>query len=183
MHERVGGDIVPDDFWEDIDHYVHHPMGSELSDALTRRRRGRHAKSDPIGLDASAVIPPPETVSRKEHPDRPSVAARDEATSTPVAATGESAATPLLPPATPEDGGNRPQTGRASVLDLNRDEAEHVKTRYIVGKRAGKDLFDQQGQLIIRKDEVITAEIVAVVEYNGKLVELILNMVIDDFGG
>lgn len=179
----LGGDIVPDDFWEDIDHYVHDPMGADLSDALTRRRRGRHAKPDPIELDASAVIPPPATVSRQEHPDRLPLAATVETASIPVAETGASAATPPLPPAALEDGSDRPQTGRASVLDLNRDETDPVKTRYIVGKRAGSDLFDQQGQLIVSKDDVLTAEIVAVAEYNGKLVELILNMVIDDFNG
>lgn len=174
---------MPDDFWEDIDQYVHHLMGSELDDVLPRRRRGRHAKTDPVGFDASAVTAQTETVSRTEHPDRPSVAATDKDSSNPVAATVESAAPPQPPDVVPEVGSERPRTERAGARYLNREEAEHVKTRYIVGKRAGKDLFGQQGHLIIRKDVVITAEVVAAAEYNGKLVELIVNMVIDDFGG
>ncbi|MCY0892181.1 MAG: hypothetical protein OWR52_01545 [Acidibacillus sp.] len=61
-------------------------------------------------------------------------------------------------------------------------DIELIKTRYIVGKRAGKDLTDRDhGELILKKGDVITTAAVKAAEKNGKLVELIIHMVIDDF--
>jgi len=62
------------------------------------------------------------------------------------------------------------------------DRVKQIKYRYIVGRRAGKDLLDPRMQkTIIRKGELITEEVADVAESNGKLVELIMNMVIDHY--
>lgn len=56
-----------------------------------------------------------------------------------------------------------------------------IKLRYIVGKRTGKDIYGEMGALLIKKGDLIDAKVVRIVEREGKLVELILNMVIDGF--
>lgn len=59
---------------------------------------------------------------------------------------------------------------------------DELKLRYIVGKVAGKDLVDTRGQLIAQRGEKLTAAVVEAADRAGKLVELIVNMVIDDLG-
>lgn len=51
-----------------------------------------------------------------------------------------------------------------------------IRNRYIVGKWAGEDLFDEQGRLIVTRDATITPEIVQRAERAGKLPDLIVNM-------
>ncbi|SHK84481.1 hypothetical protein [Alicyclobacillus tolerans] len=60
------------------------------------------------------------------------------------------------------------------------EQHENLKMRYIVGKKAGSDLFTRFGKRIIARGETITKEIVEEADREGKLVELILNMVIDE---
>lgn len=57
-------------------------------------------------------------------------------------------------------------------------EINNIRFKYITGKLAGQDLLDANGKPIITKGEVITSEIVARVETEGKLPELIVNMVL-----
>lgn len=57
-------------------------------------------------------------------------------------------------------------------------EINNIRFKYIAGKIAGQDLYDSSGKLIIAKGKVITSEIVATVETEGKLPELIVNMVL-----
>lgn len=52
--------------------------------------------------------------------------------------------------------------------------------KYIIGKIAGEDLYDAEGNLIIRKDETITEQIVIEAEKADKLSELIIDMTIPD---
>jgi len=58
------------------------------------------------------------------------------------------------------------------------DEVAAIRHRYIVGKLAGEDLFDQDGVKIASKGEAITAETVARADRAGKLPELIVQMTI-----
>ncbi|PKM87466.1 MAG: hypothetical protein CVU87_09500, partial [Firmicutes bacterium HGW-Firmicutes-12] len=57
-------------------------------------------------------------------------------------------------------------------------EINNVRHKYITGKLAGQDLTDKNGNMIIAKGEVITSEVVARVEAEGKLPVLIVNMVL-----
>ena len=51
-----------------------------------------------------------------------------------------------------------------------------LKYAYVLGKIAGEDLFDKSGKLIIAKNEVITEIVVDKAESEGRLVELVVNM-------
>jgi hypothetical protein len=63
------------------------------------------------------------------------------------------------------------------ALDFPIDEDTiSIRNRYIVGKVCGQTLFDSQGRIIIKKQEVITPEAVNEADRQGKLAELILNM-------
>lgn len=57
-------------------------------------------------------------------------------------------------------------------------EISSIRYKYIVGKLAGEDLLDSNGKIIIAKNEKITPEIVTIAETEGKLPELIVNMII-----
>ena len=57
-------------------------------------------------------------------------------------------------------------------------EIEHIRHKYIVGKLAGEDLLDSEGRVIISKNSTITAEVIAKAEMEGKLSELIVNMIL-----
>lgn len=72
--------------------------------------------------------------------------------------------------------GPSPEERRGSPVVAR--EIKTVRYKYVVGKLAGEDLHDGEGQLIIRKDEVITPGVIDRAEREGKLAELIINMVI-----
>lgn len=57
-------------------------------------------------------------------------------------------------------------------------QINNIRYKYISGKAAGQDLYDQDGKLIIAKGEIITSEVIGKAEAEGKLPELIVNMVI-----
>lgn len=61
-----------------------------------------------------------------------------------------------------------------------RDDVQHIKERYILGKRLGRDLADVGGQLIARQGELITKSVMERAEDAGKLVELIVHMTFND---
>ena len=71
-----------------------------------------------------------------------------------------------------------PQAGSEAVSQEIRD----LRNKYIVGKRAGEDLYDGAGRKIAAKGAVITEEIVEMADRAGKLAELIVNMVIPGLG-
>ncbi|MHB1485141.1 MAG: hypothetical protein ACYCYI_10810 [Saccharofermentanales bacterium] len=50
------------------------------------------------------------------------------------------------------------------------------KNAYVIGKFAGDDLFDKSGKLIIAKNEIITQDIIEKAEKEGKMIELVLEM-------
>ncbi|MCR4440824.1 MAG: hypothetical protein QHH10_01565 [Peptococcaceae bacterium] len=57
-------------------------------------------------------------------------------------------------------------------------EINSMRYKYIAGKIAGEDLFDGGGKLIIARGEKITTEVIGRAEAEGKLPELIVNMVL-----
>lgn len=59
-----------------------------------------------------------------------------------------------------------------------RVDIEHVRSKYIVGKLAGADLYDNSGELIIKRGETITASVMRRTQSEGKLAELIVHMII-----
>jgi hypothetical protein len=61
-------------------------------------------------------------------------------------------------------------------------EVRQLRYKYIVGKWAGEDLHDDQNQIIVRKNNVITEEIVDTAEREGKLSLLIIHMIIPGLG-
>lgn len=57
-----------------------------------------------------------------------------------------------------------------------REEISAVRTKYILGKVAGEDIVDTAGQMIVRKGEPITVDIMQMAQNEGKLADLIINM-------
>lgn len=92
---------------------------------------------------------------------------------------------PVSPPvavAAPGDGGRGHQSPEVPVSRRESPavarEIKNVRYKYVVGKLAGEDLLDNDGRIIIRKSEIITPQIIEMAEKEGKLAELIVNMVI-----
>ncbi|MBP1154263.1 MULTISPECIES: hypothetical protein [unclassified Paenibacillus] len=71
------------------------------------------------------------------------------------------------------------ETGKSQAVT---DHTYELRKRYIVGKIAGADLKDNSGGWIIVKNAVITEEVLNRAEQEGKLAELIVNMVIRGLG-
>lgn len=66
-----------------------------------------------------------------------------------------------------------------TVIKTNKPAQDNVsvlKNMYIIGKAAGDDLFDKSGKLIIAKNETIIQEVIDKAEREGKLIELVLEM-------
>lgn len=61
-------------------------------------------------------------------------------------------------------------------------EVRQLRYKYIVGKWAGEDLVNNQGQLIVSKNNPITEEIVDSADQEGKLALLIVHMIIPGLG-
>lgn len=83
----------------------------------------------------------------------------------------------------------KPQNSEAKVRDIKNhlmdksskavtEDIIQIRNKYVVGKLAGDNLYDQQGTLIVAKNQVITSEIVDWADQEGKLSELIFNMII-----
>jgi len=58
------------------------------------------------------------------------------------------------------------------------EEVASLRSRYIVGKVAGDTLLDNNGRVIISKNSIITEDIVERADREGKLAELIINMIL-----
>lgn len=54
---------------------------------------------------------------------------------------------------------------------------ENMRLKYLVGKIVGEDLMDSKGIVIASKNLIITEELINIVDKQGKLAELILNMI------
>lgn len=56
------------------------------------------------------------------------------------------------------------------------DEVDSLKSQYMLGKVAGENIYNKEGQLLIKKNTIITKEIIELAHQQGKLAELIVNM-------
>ncbi len=75
----------------------------------------------------------------------------------------------------PEQGTKR----RSPVLTMQIDE---IRQKYLLGKIVGEDLIDNKGNVIAAKKQTITPEIITRAEHEGKLAELVINMMLPDTG-
>ena len=65
--------------------------------------------------------------------------------------------------------------GRSPAISA---EINNIRHKYIVGKIAGESLMASDGSIIVAQNQIITAEIVAWAESEGKLPELIVSMIL-----
>jgi hypothetical protein len=75
-----------------------------------------------------------------------------------------------------------PAAGTSKQSPAITEEIRMIRQKYIVGKIAGEDVYDSSGKLIIAKQSVITGEVVDKADTEGKLAELIVNMIIPGLG-
>lgn len=82
----------------------------------------------------------------------------------------------FIPRPTVEEAMSPPKTMDKS--DSINSEIQSIRNRYIVGRLAGEDLYGTDGKLIIQKHETITETVVDIADRDGKLADLIVNMII-----
>lgn len=68
--------------------------------------------------------------------------------------------------------------GYQETADLN---PEVLRYQYACGKKAGQDIFLEDGQLLIGRGETITLEVVKAANEHDKLAEMVKNMVVPEF--
>lgn len=172
-----GGGCVDSSFWGDIERFISKwTEDTEQKEVLLLGpTRESPAATPPPGVrsdETSQASPDPGADRRSDdHADEPQHQSE-----------GRQAERAQEEPAAPEPPSNPPADLLVNPARASTAAIQTLKMRYIVGKCAGKDLLSSTGQPIIRKGEWITAETVQVAERDGKLVELIVNMVIDGFG-
>jgi hypothetical protein len=66
-------------------------------------------------------------------------------------------------------------TSNKTVLS---EDAKYIRQKYVIGKIAGEDLYDRNGKLIIGRKSLITSQVVDYADKEGKLPELIINMIL-----
>lgn len=113
---------------------------------------------------------------------KPSVAANQTATAEPADTTGSVSQSVS---AVKEKDNGKPQglhlQGKPVESKAITEEINMIRHKYIIGKLVGEDLHGFDGKLIAARNSVITAEIVEKAEQNGKLAELIVNMILPGF--
>ncbi|QSO47559.1 hypothetical protein [Alicyclobacillus mengziensis] len=189
-------------FWSDIEPYIDYWLQVNVNRheesepyRLDSRRSRRHRSDDPAvsqSLAHSTTKSVEKSVPNSHLLQIEESAATSEEMQSASTASIESGA-PMqssapMQSATTEDGSHphtapaRPyRTPKITTSADNHEEIEELKIRYIVGRKAGKDITRPNGKLIVSKGEVITRRMIAEAEEAGKLVELILNMVLEDF--
>lgn len=75
----------------------------------------------------------------------------------------------------------RPQINNSNSVDqaVARD-IDNIRLKYLIDKVTGADLLDRDGNIIVKKNSKITNEVIYIAEKEGKLAELIVNMIISD---
>jgi hypothetical protein len=74
--------------------------------------------------------------------------------------------------------------GQSEESRVNQSPEESIKTvdrnpySYMIGKIAGEEVLDKSGDTIIKKNETITSDHIQQSQQEGKLTELIINMII-----
>jgi predicted patatin/cPLA2 family phospholipase len=56
----------------------------------------------------------------------------------------------------------------------------NIRSKYLIGKIVGEDLMDGSGKLLAKNGLVITEDLIEKVDIEGKLPELILNMILPE---
>jgi hypothetical protein len=67
----------------------------------------------------------------------------------------------------------------ANSINIERDKRD-IRSKYLFGKLVGEDILDSNNNIIIPKSTIITSEIIEKTEKEGKLSDLIINMIIPD---
>lgn len=75
---------------------------------------------------------------------------------------------------------NKDQVEKMEINKVVSNEISNLRNKYLIGKMAGADILDKNGQTLVSKNTLITAETVDRVESEGKLAELIVNMTIPE---
>lgn len=153
-------------FWGDADTFLD-PMGGNLQVPVHEETAAAVAFDLPSFFDAEE--PPSITVPQL-------IPNEAVGTRTPFAA--EPAATMHAP--IPESAqASTPSNTLASQGErISIPQLDALKRNYIVGKLAGEDLMDRNGRVLITKNTVITEDAMKQAENEGKLAELIVNMII-----
>ncbi|MBP1154241.1 MULTISPECIES: hypothetical protein [unclassified Paenibacillus] len=153
-------------FWDNIDEYL-----GELND---RSHTGGH------GVDEAAPKPKEHLIDsgfpweRSEPGMLPQTVIAEPLTAAASDISGRgSKVVPLKPQASQEN--------RSAVFPLT-EEIELIKNQYIVGNKAGEDIYDRNGQIIVSKNSVITSDVVTKAEAEGKMADLIVQMILPGFG-
>ena len=183
-------------FWSDIEPYIDYWLQVNINRyeesepvRIGSRRSRRHRSDDPT-VSQSLADSTAKSVE-KSVPNSHRLQLEESAATSEDMQFGSTASMPAsedMESASTGDGMD-PQTGpprtyrtpKITTSADNHEEIEELKIRYIVGRKAGKDITRPNGQLIVGKGEVITRRMIAQAEEAGKLVELILNMVLEDF--
>jgi hypothetical protein len=71
-------------------------------------------------------------------------------------------------------------TDMTGTTPVRSNDVNTIRNKYIVGKIAGEALYDNNGSIIINKGETITKDIVNRADNQGKLSDLIINMILPD---
>lgn len=70
---------------------------------------------------------------------------------------------------------NKPVESKAVTSEI-----KNIRSKYLIGKIVGEDLMDKQGRLLAKKGSTITEDLIEIIDKEGKLAELILNMVLPE---
>ncbi|MFC0215184.1 hypothetical protein ACFFK0_22590 [Paenibacillus chartarius] len=173
---------VGNSFWDDADEFLD-PIGGELLlPAYEQLAAATEAPPDSYFVQGESVernapaaanrtMMNPDIAYPDPESNRKQASAELQAVTQPSLAASE----PGVAPAKPVDpaGGPAAAPPRSSSPEL-----DALKRNYIVGKLAGDDLLGRRGQLIIARHAEITEETVRLAEQEGKLAELIVNMII-----
>ncbi len=162
--------VVGMGFWEDADDY--------LEKILQESESQSSAALEPSAASAAAELP--------RH-KRPARSAADANGSPASAAEGSSGVkineTPPVQEPRPDDASaDLREDGHAAGSAAVSKEIRQLRTRYIVGKIAGENLYDRSGRMIVAKGEAITDAVLDTADREGKLAELIVNMIIPGLG-
>lgn len=70
-----------------------------------------------------------------------------------------------------------PKQVKTKVNKALQNRIKNIRFKYLVGKIVGEDLMDSKGIIIASKNSLITKKMINIVDKQGKLAELILNMI------
>lgn len=70
---------------------------------------------------------------------------------------------------------NKPVESKAVTSEI-----KNIRSKYLIGKIVGEDLMDKKGRLLAKKGSTITEDLIEIIDKEGKLAELILNMVLPE---